>query len=195
MCSQHWRECRTIHEAYVKYMQRQLRASFRCVALNKQDLRMLMSQHQRPCIGVEAQRKLLCWHLLFIWWTKTGRCIVYEVNNDHALDRLYLIKSQPFLLVRRMRENRHQRIYVGLCPNKHPPTLWKCLPDFRFVQFNPEIDVIGPIFDEMRMGIVPWIIGRAKWLALYKQCCRMAKHQWCVQVCYELFLIFNRVIG
>lgn len=42
MCSQHWIECRTIHEAYVKYMQRQLRASFRCVALNKPDLRMIV---------------------------------------------------------------------------------------------------------------------------------------------------------
>ena len=58
--------------------------------------------------------------MLFICGTKTGRRIGYEANNNHALDRVYLIRPKPSLLVQ-MRENRHQRIYVGLCPNIHHP--------------------------------------------------------------------------
>lgn len=153
----------------------------------KDDSWMLMSHHQRPCIGVEAQRKLLCWHLLFIWWTKTGRCIVYEANNDHALDRVYLIKSQPFLLVRRMREKWHQRIYVGLCPNKHPPTLWKCLPDL-YNSIQKWMSLV-PFLTRWEWGLFHGLLaGQNDWHYINNVADWRNTND-------ELFLIFNRVIG
>lgn len=131
----------------------------------KDDSWMLMSQHQRPCIGVEAQRKFLCWHLLFIWWTiRQG-------------DALYMKPTTTMHWIEYTSSRASLSYWCDACARTDTKeSMWDCAR----TNIHQPYESVFPISDlynsiQKLMSLVPFLT-RWEWGLFHGllQCCRMA---------------------
>lgn len=181
MCSQHWRECRTIHEAYVKYMQRQLRASFRCVALNKPDLRMIVG----------------CWwastkdHALGLRHNESYVDICYSYDGLRQGDALYMKPTTTMHWIEYTSSRASLSYWCDACArNDTKESMWDCAR----TNIHQPYESVFPISDlynsiQKLMSLVPFLTrwewglfhgllaGQNDWHYI-NNVASLAKHQW-----------------